>query len=58
MKSADKSGARYSIVLGADELASGVVHLKEMQTGESSSVTLGALANELIERISNYGEHL
>jgi len=58
MKSADKSGARYAIVLGADELASGEVQLKEMQTGESSSVTLSALANELIERISSFGEHL
>ncbi len=58
MKSADKSGARYCIVLGADELASGSVQLKEMHTGESTSVTLSALANELIRRISDYGEHL
>ena len=57
MKSADRSGATYSIVLGADELASGVVSLKEMKTGESSSVTISALAHELIERISNFGEH-
>ncbi len=57
MKSADKSGAKYSIVLGADEISSGNVLLKEMKTGESTSVTLGSLANELIERISSYGEH-
>ncbi len=57
MKSADRSGATYSMVLGADELESGVVALKEMKTGESSSVTLSALAHELIERISNFGEH-
>ena len=57
MKSADRSGATYSIVLGADELDSGIVALKEMKTGESSSVTLSALAQELIERISNFGEH-
>ena len=55
MKSADKSGATYSIVLGADELASDVVLLKEMKSGVTSSVTLSALANELIERISNDG---
>jgi histidyl-tRNA synthetase len=58
MKSADKSGAKYSIVLGADELASGTVLLKEMKSGESASVTLSALANELIERISQTGETL
>lgn len=56
MKSADKSGATYSVVLGADEIASGVVLLKEMRTGVTSSVTLSALANELIERISSDGE--
>ena len=56
MKSADRSGATYSIVLGADELQSGVVSLKEMKTGESSSVTISSLADELIERISNFGE--
>lgn len=55
MKSADKSGATYSIVLGADEIASGVVLLKEMKSGVTSSITLSALANELIERISNDG---
>lgn len=57
MKSADKSGAKYSIVLGADEISSGSVSLKEMNSGATSSVTLSALANELIERIANLGEH-
>lgn len=57
MKSADRSGATYSLVLGADELESGIVGLKNMKTGESSSVTLSALAHEIIERISNFGEH-
>ena len=56
MKSADKSGATYSIVLGADEIASGRVLLKEMRSGVATSVTLSALANELIERISDDGE--
>jgi len=57
MKSADKSGAKYSIVLGADEVSSGVVSLKEMKSGGVASVTLSALANEIIERITNYGDH-
>jgi histidyl-tRNA synthetase len=56
MKSADKSGAKFSIVLGADEISSGVVSLKEMKLGATSSVTLRELANELIERIANLGE--
>jgi histidyl-tRNA synthetase len=56
MKSADRSGAKYSVVLGANELSSGSIQLKEMETGVISSVTLSALANELIERISNFGD--
>ena len=56
MKSADKSGAKFSIVLGADQISSGVVSLKEMKLGATSSVTLRELANELIERIANLGE--
>jgi histidyl-tRNA synthetase len=50
MKAADKSGARFSIVLGDAELASGTVELKEMATGEVISVTLSALANTLAEK--------
>ncbi len=57
MKSADRSGAKYSLVLGADEISSGVAFLKEMKSGESTSVTLGTLANELIELLVGHGEH-
>lgn len=47
MKAADKSGARFSIVLGDAEISSGTVELKEMSTGKASSVTLSSLASEL-----------
>jgi len=47
MKAADKSGARFSIVIGDAEISSGTVELKEMSTGKASSVTLSALASEL-----------
>ena len=57
MKAADKSGARYSIVLGADELASGEVALKAMKSGESQSVTLSLLANHLIGLTADFGDH-
>jgi histidyl-tRNA synthetase len=50
MKAADKSGARFSFVLGEAEISSGAVELKEMTTGESSSVTLSALAATLAEK--------
>ena len=47
MKAADKSGARFSLVLGGDEISSGQAKLKNMQTGESFSVTLATLREEL-----------
>lgn len=47
MKSADKSGARYSAVIGEVEIASGVVEVKEMSTGAINSVRLDSIANAL-----------
>jgi len=50
MKAADKSGARYSAVIGDAELASGHVELKAMESGESRSVTLASLLAETFDR--------
>jgi len=47
MKSADKSGARYSIVIGDEEIAGGVVEVKEMSSGSVNSVRLDSLASAL-----------
>lgn len=47
MKSADKSGARYVVIIGDTELASGSVDLKQMRTGESTSVSLSSLVSTL-----------
>ncbi|MGB2950733.1 MAG: histidine--tRNA ligase [Rhodococcus sp. (in: high G+C Gram-positive bacteria)] len=40
MKAADRSGARYALVLGDKELAAGTVVLKELATGEQREVPL------------------
>lgn len=50
MKAADKSGARFTIVIGDAELSSGSIELKDMATGEAVSVTLSALAQTLAEK--------
>ena len=47
MKIADKSGARYSLVIGDEEIASGVVEVKEMSSGTANSVRLDSLASAL-----------
>ena len=47
MKTADKSGARYSLVIGDEEMASGIVEVKEMSSGTVNSVRLDSLASAL-----------
>ena len=43
MKYADKLGARYSMVVGDNELAAGKARLKDMKTGEQTEVALADL---------------
>ncbi len=45
MKYADKIGAKYTMVLGDTEIESGCARLKNMETGETTEVALGTLAN-------------
>ncbi len=47
MKAADKSGARFSLVIGEDEVASGQISIKEMETGESQTLAITAIADFL-----------
>ena len=47
MKGADKSGARYVIVLGELEISSATVELKEMKTGATSSVKIDSLISAI-----------
>lgn len=47
LKSADRIGAKYTAILGDDELARGEIALKEMATGVQRMVALSALADEL-----------
>ena len=47
MKAADKSGAKYVMVLGDNEVNSGTVELKTMSTGETKSVRITELNSAL-----------
>jgi histidyl-tRNA synthetase len=49
MKAADKSGARYSLVIGADEMNSGEALLKEMSTGATRSIRLDSFTEQFNE---------
>ncbi|CAB4332670.1 MAG: histidine--tRNA ligase [Actinobacteria bacterium] len=52
MKGADKSGAQYVVVFGESELSSGVVNLKRMRDGDTSSVKIAQLKDVLRETLS------
>lgn len=52
MKAADKSGARYVVVLGDSELNRGIIELKRMSDGVSSSVKIDQLTEELQRALS------
>ena len=38
MKEANRTGAKYAVILGEDEVNQGVVTLKDLKTGEQESV--------------------
>ncbi|MEV6160813.1 histidine--tRNA ligase [Streptomyces sp. NPDC052052] len=52
MKSANRSGARFTIVAGERDLAEGVVQLKDMESGEQQPVAIGALVAEVRQRLA------
>ena len=49
MKFADKIGAKYTMVLGDDEIASGKAKVKNMDSGEATEVELADLAENFME---------
>jgi histidyl-tRNA synthetase len=52
MKSADRSGARYTLVLGGRDLEAGTVGVKDMASGEQQSVALDAVVDDLVARLA------
>lgn len=47
MKAANKSGARFTFIIGEDELASQTVTVKDMQLGEQHTIALAEAVNSL-----------
>jgi histidyl-tRNA synthetase len=48
MKAADRSGARYALVLGERDLDDGTVGVKDMVSGEQRAVPLDAVVDDLV----------
>ncbi len=48
LKRADKLGARYVGILGADEASKGIIILRDMQDGSQTDIPLDQAADHLI----------
>jgi histidyl-tRNA synthetase len=48
LKEASKSGASYTVVLGAEELAAGTAVLRDMAAGEEQSIPQSELATRIL----------
>jgi histidyl-tRNA synthetase len=45
MKYADKMNAKFSFIIGENEMSSGKIRLKKMETGETAEISIGELKN-------------
>lgn len=48
MKAADRSGARWAIIVGEKELAEGRVQIKDMTNGDQRSVVVEDVVGQLL----------
>jgi len=53
MKAADKSGARYCLVVGENELSSGEATLKDMSSGEEQAIRIANLSSTVSSLMSS-----
>jgi histidyl-tRNA synthetase len=51
MRAADRSGARFVLIIGETELASEHAQLKDMRSGEQSSIPLSDVVSEMAARL-------
>ena len=52
MKGADRSGARFALIVGEDEVTAGTVVVKDLQSGEQQSVRLDLSPQTLLTALS------
>ena len=52
MKAADRSGARFALVVGDDEVAAGTVAVRDLAASEQASVAVADVAAHLAERLA------
>jgi histidyl-tRNA synthetase len=53
MKSADRSGARFAVIIGEDERVANVATVKDLDSGEQDSMAIDLVADYLCARNTN-----
>ncbi|MCW2604535.1 MAG: hisS, partial [Pseudonocardiales bacterium] len=52
MKGADRSGARFAVIVGDRDLDAGAAQVKDLMTGNQSEMTMDSLVESLVEQLS------
>jgi histidyl-tRNA synthetase len=52
MKAADRSGARYAVIVGERDIADGVAQVKDLASGQQDAVALADLARTIQEKLT------
>jgi len=56
MKAADRSGARFAVIIGAEERKSGTVSIKDLENGEQQDVAATSATDWLLSKLRRAGE--
>jgi histidyl-tRNA synthetase len=56
MKAADRSGARYAVLIGAEERKAATVRIKDLKTGDQQDVAATAAVADLLDKLGVNGE--
>jgi histidyl-tRNA synthetase len=51
MKSADRTGAKFAVILGEDEMANSTAVIKNLADGSQESLPVESLVSVLLDRI-------
>jgi histidyl-tRNA synthetase len=52
MKAADRSGARFAVIIGAEERQAGTVAIKDLENGDQENVAATAAADALVLKLA------
>jgi histidyl-tRNA synthetase len=52
MKGADRSGARFAVIVGDRDLDAGAAQVKELATGDQTEIAMESLVERLVEQLS------